>query len=236
MRPPTVRAAVAEREYSGDSVIDRIVPDWIAAVDTRENLIEVELFAQERESLGQAVEKRSNEFTTARACVRRALAQLGLPSLPVPRGERGEPIWPDGIVGSITHCAGYRGCALARADDATTIGIDAEPNAALPDGLLERVALSQELAWLGDSMCEGSDVHWDRLLFSAKEAVYKACFPLTKRWLGFDQVLVSVDQGGQAFSARLLIPGPTVSGQCLSALSGRWLVDDGLVLTAIAVS
>ena len=108
-------------------MIDRIVPEWIVAAETREDLIAVELFASEQDSLGEPVEKRRNEFITARACVRRALAQLDLPPSPVPNGERGQPVWPDGVVGSITHCAGYRACALAHADDATTIGIDAEP-------------------------------------------------------------------------------------------------------------
>jgi 4'-phosphopantetheinyl transferase EntD len=71
-------------------------------------------------------------------------------------------------------------------------------------------------------------VCWDRLLFCAKESVYKAWFPLTRQWLGFQQAEITI-MGNGAFEARLLVPGPSLTG-----FTGRWLVRDGLVLTAIA--
>ena len=83
-----------------------------------------------------------------RACAREALARLGVPAQPIPTGSRGEPLWPDGIVGSITHCDGYRACAVAAAADWLTIGVDAELDESLPDGLIGDIALPEERRWL----------------------------------------------------------------------------------------
>ena len=79
-------------------------------------------------------------------------------------------------------------------------------------------------------------MHWGRLLFSAKECVYKAWFPLAKRWLGFEDAVVAVNPSADTFSARLLVRGPLLADRQLTALSGRWLVRDGMILTTIAVA
>jgi 4'-phosphopantetheinyl transferase EntD len=78
-------------------------------------------------------------------------------------------------------------------------------------------------------------VHWDRLIFSAKESVYKAWFPLTRRWLDFDEAAITLDPSSGTFSARLLVPPPFVGGRSLTGFDGRFLVQDGLVLTAIVL-
>jgi 4'-phosphopantetheinyl transferase EntD len=215
-------------------VIEAILPATVVVEEARDDRPDV-LFAEEVAALGQAVEKRRREFTTARACARRALERLDLPAVSIPTGPRGEPQWPAGVAGSITHCDGYRACALAHAADVVTIGIDAEPDKALPDGVLGEIAGADERAWLGELGRAAPGVHWDRLLFSAKESVYKAWFPLARRWLGFEDAVVSVDPRKATFSARLLVPGPPFADGQLRELSGRWLACDGLVLTAIAL-
>jgi 4'-phosphopantetheinyl transferase EntD len=216
-------------------VIEAILPSTVIAVEARKDPADIVLFPAEEAAVGQAVEKRRREFTTARACVREAFAQLDLPPSAVTNGRAGEPRWPSGVVGSITHCDGYRACAIARSPDMLTIGIDAEPHAALPAGVLSDIAGTQELSWLGEQRRSVPGVHWDRLLFSAKESVYKAWFPLAKRWLGFEDAVVTVDTSTETFAARLLVSGPLLEGRRLTGFSGRWLVRDGLVLTAIAL-
>jgi len=216
-------------------MIEAILPSTVIAVEAREDPTDIVLFPAEETSVEQAVEKRRREFTTARACVREAFSQLGLPPSPVTNGARGEPRWPAGVVGSITHCEGYRACAIARSTDMTTIGIDAEPHAPLPAGVLSDIVGAQELSWLGDRRRDIPSVHWDRLLFSAKESVYKAWFPLAKRWLGFEDAIVTLDTSTETFVARLLVSGPLLGDKRLLGFSGRWLIRDGLVLTAIAL-
>ncbi len=219
-------------------MIEQILPDRAVVAETREELLDSELFPEEEASVGNAVEKRRHEFITARACARMALQRLGLPPQAIPNGERGEPRWPAGIVGSITHCEGYRACVLARASAVVTVGIDAEPNAPLPDGVLADIANPQERAWLAELSRATPSVHHDRVLFSAKESVYKAWFPLARRWLGFEDAVVRIDSHdstGGVFSAELLVEGPRLGDRPLTGFSGRWLLCDGLVLTAIAV-
>ncbi|HEY0717582.1 MAG TPA: 4'-phosphopantetheinyl transferase superfamily protein [Streptosporangiaceae bacterium] len=210
-------------------VIGEILPPAVAAAEAFGDDPDAEVFPGEHEAIANAVGKRRREFATARACARAALARLGLPPTPILRGERGAPQWPPGVVGSITHCAGYRACAVARRQDVVTVGVDAEPHGPLPDRVLTAVASDAEQTRLAELSVAVPDVHWDRLLFSAKESVYKAWYPLTGRWLGFDDAAVDFSESGQ-FSARILLADAPIDG-----FSGRWLVAGGLLVTAIAV-
>jgi 4'-phosphopantetheinyl transferase EntD len=216
-------------------VIEELLPATVVAEDTREELLDVELFAEELAALGQAVEKRRREFITARACARRALARLGVAPSAIANGERGQPLWPDGVLGSITHCAGYRACAVAREAQVVGVGIDAEPHAPLPEGVLAQIARAEERPRLARLAGAEPAVHWDRLLFCAKEAVYKVWFPLAACWLGFEDATLTLDPAGRAFQARLLKPWPSTAVALPEILEGRWLVREGLVLTAIAL-
>jgi 4'-phosphopantetheinyl transferase EntD len=219
-------------------VLKRLVPEPVATAETGQDRLEIELFSPELESLGLAVEKRRREFVTGRACARLALERLGAPVVAIPRGARGEPLWPAGVVGSITHCLGYRACAVAWSDAVVALGIDAEPNARLADGVLEKVAHGRELVSVGRRLPPaGGEIEVDlpRLLFSAKEAVYKAWFPLTGQWLGFEDVELSIDVVDATFRARLLVEGPVVNGGRLTEFAGRWAVEDGLICTAVAI-
>jgi 4'-phosphopantetheinyl transferase EntD len=217
-------------------VIADILPPEVAAEERFGDLAGCVLFPDEEAVIANAVERRRNEFTTARACARAALAKLGLPPAPIVPGLRGAPQWPPGVVGSITHCAGYRASAVARDRDVVTIGLDAEPHEQLPDGVLEAIASRRERARLGALAAARPGLFWDRMLFSAKESVYKAWFPLTRRWLNFEDASVDIDPVRKTFTARLLVDGPVVKGAVLTGFAGRWLVRDGLVITAIVIS
>lgn len=216
-------------------MVERILPASAKVAATRGDL-DVELYPEELAVVERAVEKRRREFTTARACAREALAQLGRPPGAILPGPRGEPLWPVGVVGSITHCEGYRACAAARVSELATIGVDAEPNQPLPEGLLGDIALPEERELLRELGRQASGISWDRLLFSIKESVYKAWYPLAERWLGFEDAVVSIDARDESFVARLLVPGPEFAGRELRSFRGRWLVDDGLVAAAIALT
>ncbi|MDP9841710.1 4'-phosphopantetheinyl transferase family protein [Streptosporangium lutulentum] len=216
-------------------MIESILPGCVVAADLFHDPLDATLFPEEEKVIEQAVEKRRREFTTARVCARAALGRLGLPATPVLPGLRGEPQWPKGVVGSITHCAGYRGAVLGTSSAVTAIGIDAEPNTPLANGVLEAVSLPEERTELRLLSAGHPQVSWDKMLFSAKESVYKAWFPLARRWLDFEDAVISFDPVAGAFSARLLVTGPKVDGRRLSVLSGRWLVDRGLIVTAIVI-
>lgn len=152
------------------------------------------------------------------------------------------PLWPDGIVGSLTHCDGYRAAALAREADVLSLGVDAEPHAPLPEGVGELVVRPSERERFagppaGEAGAAGA-IHWDRLLFSAKESVFKTWYPLTLTELDFDEADLTFHRegdragGGAAFgtfTARLLRTDPAVP----PVLDGKWRVEDGIVATAV---
>lgn len=219
---------------SRQGALEGILPASVCVATTPVDVPDVTLFPEEEAAVRSAVPKRRREFVVGRACARRALAALGRAPAAVPAGCRGEPRWPAGVVGSITHCRGYGACAVAEASAFAAIGIDAEPHAPLPDGVLGAIARADELSSLRTLAREAPEVHWDRLLFSAKESVFKACFPLARRGLGFDDALLSFDRNG-IFSARVAPTGPSGVRPALARLSGRWAVRDGLVVTAIAL-
>lgn len=195
---------------------------------------DAELFPQEEEAIAPAAPKRRREFTGVRACARVALARAGLPPSPIVPGPSRAPVWPPGVTGSMTHCDGYRGCAIGRTEAIAAIGIDAEPHDDLPDGVLPFVSSESERGRLAELRRADPGTCYERILFSAKESVFKAWFPATGQWLGFEQADLTIDPGGK-FTARLLVPGPVVGGRRLTAYHGRWLVSRGLILTAVIV-
>ena len=216
-------------------MIEKILPDVVASAEAFDDPPDAVLFPAEEAVISHAVEKRRREFRTVRHCARLALGELGIPPVAVLPGERREPLWPPGIVGSMTHCAGYRAAAVARGRDLLSIGIDAEPHEPLPADVLGAIALDEEQARLADLAAVERARCWDRILFCAKETVYKAWFPLTRRWLGFKDATITIDPVEGTFSARLLVTGPTIAGEPLTRFEGRWLTGAGLVLTAITV-
>jgi len=218
------------------TLLSTVVPGSVAAAEIYDDPPGLKPLPREEPLIARAVAKRRNEFITVRHCARVALAELGIPPAPILKGEKGEPCWPDGVVGSLTHCDGYRGAVVGRAEQVRSVGIDAEPHGPLPNGVLEAVSLPperRELAAMPDAL------HGDRILFCAKEATYKAWYPLTRRWLGFEdaRIMFDVEPDGTTgeFVSQILIDSTALSGPPLTALRGRWSVRDGLVLTAIVL-
>lgn len=253
------------RQPQRAGLIADLLPPAVAAVESAGHLPEpgLVLFPVEEAVMHTAGPRRRAEFAAGRLCARAALARLGVPAAPILPGPAGQPRWPAGVTGSITHCAGYRACAVARTTDVAAIGIDAEPDAALPAGLIDMVATGPERAWirrhaaarrgtgvagagLPDTGGPGAGprdaggpgagppaVCWDRLLFSAKEAACKLWYPLTGQWPGLRAAVIGLATTG-TFTVCLPGPGPGAGDRPATQLTGRWLASGGLIVTAIA--
>ncbi|WP_433680946.1 4'-phosphopantetheinyl transferase superfamily protein [Nocardia sp. CA-119907] len=178
---------------------------------------------------------RVREATNGRTAARRALQSVGIPETPILRGPKGEPLWPAGVVGAITHKEGYYAAVVADAAHIRSIGIDAEDNGPMSEGAMRIAARPEEQVWLAE-VGQRDGVHWDRVLFSAKESVYKAWYQLTGRSkIGFRDALLTFDIDAGTFHAQLLVDGTALSGPPVTQMSGRFVVRDDRILTAATV-
>jgi 4'-phosphopantetheinyl transferase EntD len=160
------------------------------------------LHALEEQTLGpRAVERRRVYFSLGRAAARDALAEFGIYGVAIGRGPSGEPLWPAGIVGAISHAGDLAIAIVGRQDDYAGLGIDVEQ---LSRGLTARAArlvcTPAEMVWANPE----ADTTRLTMLFSAKEAVFKALFPIEGVWLGFGDAELTWHPERCAFEARLL--------------------------------
>lgn len=209
------------RQAAAEAALARLFPPGVAVA-----LVGIgagELLPGEAAAVAGAVPARVAEFAAGRLAARRALAALGHPAVAIPAGPDRAPCWPEGLAGSIAHAQGVAVAAVRRG---APLGLDVEADAGLEPDLWPLICDPAELAALpaGD---RGRAV---RLVFAAKEAVYKAQYPLTGRLIGFDAVRVTLEEDG--FVARLRQGvGPLPEGH---RLRGRILRAGGLVLAGVA--
>lgn len=187
------------------------------------------LSPEERSVVSQAVDIRKAEFGDARWCAHRALEELNYAlGEPILRGERGMPLWPEGFTGSMTHTEGLRAAVAAPTTHVRSMGLDAEPAEPLPEHVLTMIARAGEMPQL-TRLQEAGVTCPDRLLFCAKEATYKTWFPMTRRWLDFDQAEIDLRLDGTLISYILARPTP------VPFITGRWIIREGYVIVATAV-
>ena len=213
-------------------MIDTIVPHGVSSAEAFGDLPDAVLFAKEAELISNAVENRQREFKSGRHLAHEALAELGIPPEPILSGPRGEPTWPSTIVGSITHCVGYRAAAVGERRTFMSLGIDAEPHQRLSQDVFSAIARPSELDHVETLMGILPHTCWDRLLFCAKEATFKTWYPLTRKGLEFEDVRIVIDSVERTFLAELLVSDPFLRSQGISAFSGRWALSTDLIVAA----
>jgi len=198
-------------------------------VATAEHDVDGILTDDESDAVAAALPARRAEFATGRVLGHRALDALGVRCGSIPVARSGAPVWPAGVVGSITHCVGLRACAVGRRDAHAGIGIDATPARPLPGGVLARIADlgSAPVAAGLDALRAAGIAAPDSVLFAAAEAVAKARTSAHDGWHGIDGAHVALHPDG-SFAVRAR-RGPAFTG------AGRWTVTGGLALAGIAL-
>lgn len=192
------------------------------------------LFPEEEAAVARAVEKRRQEFRAGRQCARRALAELGAPAGALPVMPSRAPRWPEGVVGSITHCAGLAAAAVAWSRDLSGLGLDAELAEPLKAPIVRLICTDAEIRWMAsESPPPGTD--WAKVIFSAKEAVYKCVWPVVGRWIGFLEVTIDLDPHMGRFTVQGADP-ESLAGVDLRGVRGAYRVSAGLVLTAAVLA
>jgi len=200
------------------------------------------LFPAEAACLGRMVASRAAEFAAGRLCARRAIASLGIADFAVLAAVDRKPVWPEGVVGSITHTDGICAAVVAPRSDFLGLGLDLEAAGRVTAPLAERICVPAELAWL-ESLPAATRPAGRALVFAAKEAFYKAQSPLTDEWLGFEALTVEVSglaaamaQGVvgefRATPTRAIALDRWVAGP----FSGRFRLDERYVAAALALN
>ncbi len=182
----------------------------------------------EAAQVARAVRKRRLEFAAGRHAAAAALARLGREPHAVLAGPDRAPIWPHGILGSISHSDTACIAVLARATGCASVAVDVEEDAPLPDDLIDTICTPEEQARLMNVPSQG---HRAKLIFSAKECAYKLQYPLTGATFGFDRIHIDADLDGGTF--RAIFRQTTGGFPAGSALAGRFAVSGGLIVTAM---
>lgn len=191
------------------------------------------LYPAEEAFVSHAVEQRRREFAIGRDCARMAMRTLGIAAQAIPAGIDRAPIWPDGMVGSISHCAGLCGAVVARrANGFRSLGLDIEPASPLDDDLMDAICTGQEIDWL-EALPACQSGLMARAIFSAKETVYKTQYPLSGQLIDFHAVSIRLDMAAASFAATFHVNASPFRVD--EQLQGRFAIDAGFIVTAMAL-
>lgn len=189
------------------------------------------LFEEEERQIARAVEKRRTEYRAARVLARRALRELGVGATPILNANDRAPIFPLGTVGTITHTRSLCLVAVARDRDFLALGADVEDATPLKTQLFDTILRPEELDALRALPPEQRGLQ-AKLIFSIKEAAYKAQYMLSRRYFGFSGMRIFL--GDETFEAEMMIDAPPFSSG--HRFRGRYRIGDGLVLSALAIA
>ena len=213
------------------TILGAILPAGVSIVE-QIGALSGQLMPEEKRDLGEVVDSRRREFAAGRTCARKAISQLGLSAAVIRRGPAREPIWPTGLCGSITHCRSYCAAAVALTAHVWSIGIDADVDEPISADVFRAVLAPGEREAMADLP---AGYNWDKLIFSAKESVYKMWFPITGQWLGFQDVKINIDPERKTFEVRFL-RHPSDIHWTNNVLLGRFRMWNHLVLTSVCLS
>jgi 4'-phosphopantetheinyl transferase EntD len=209
------------------TVLESLFPSPISCAWSDRPPSEIHLLPAEADAARNMRDKRLREFAHGRACARKALAALGFPECPVPIGEHRAPVWPHGIVGSISHTDDHAMAVAAQATDLKGLGIDLELKQPLDKTVLRMLCRPEEIARLRQPM---ADPVLSKILFSAKESVFKCIWPTVRRFVDFQELEIRLDLDTETFTA---IPGnENLPVELIKKIRGRYALTEKLIVTA----
>jgi 4'-phosphopantetheinyl transferase EntD len=195
------------------------------------------LYPDEARHLQKAVPKRAQEFAAGRLCARLLLSEFGIHNFAVEVGAHRQPLWPETLVGSITHTTGFCAAVAAPKKCLRSVGIDTEIAGSVKTELWRSICTPSESAWLR-ALPQSEQLAAATLIFSAKEAFYKSQFPLTQERLGFHDVSVVLPAWGEKRGAFRIVANCSIELQRSAALplQGQYLFHEQFITSAIALA
>jgi 4'-phosphopantetheinyl transferase EntD len=195
------------------------------------------LYPEEARYLQKAVRKRAEEFAAGRLCARLLLREFGIQKFAIEVGAHRQPLWPESLVGSITHTTGFCAAVAAPKECLRSVGIDTEITGSVKTELWRGICTPSETAWLR-TLPDSEQLAAATLMFSAKEAFYKSQFPLTQERLGFHDVSVELPAWGEKRGAFRIIANCSIELERSAALplQGQYLFHEQFITSAIALA
>lgn len=163
----------------------------VAAAGLRGDGDPQQLFPEERRGQERWAARRVSQYAAGRQCAHLALSQLGVQPQPLLAQPDRRPAWPPGVVGSISHCAGFCCAVVALQDAVRSVGVDAEVAGTVDESLWPRILSAEERTWLEQRPAADRRL-WATIFFSAKEAFYKCQYPVRGHWLEFHDARMRV--------------------------------------------
>lgn len=216
-------------------MIGTLLPPEAIAVEATGDMWSAALLPEEEAFIERAVQKRRREFTAGRSCARLALARLGIEGFALRAAEDRSPIWPPGVVGSITHSGTYCAVAVARAGRIASLGIDAESAEPLKPPLRRFVCTEREQRAHEALPAAPGGTDWAKLTFSAKEAFYKCYYPLARHFLDFKDVELDLRPDEGTFHARIIAESAPSAGG-VRGFGGSFATDGEYVFTSAVLT
>ncbi|GHG93628.1 4'-phosphopantetheinyl transferase family protein [Pseudodonghicola xiamenensis] len=232
----TAPARRSEPPPSALNLARGLFPVGVALAETDPRAPQPSPWPEERAGLTRPQPGRLREFAAGRAAARHAMARLGEPARPILHGSDRAPVWPAGLVGSISHCSTTCLAAVAKAGSFAALGLDLEEATLLPFDLIPAICTDAEAERLAP-LPETQQGLMAKLIFSAKECAYKAQYPASRQVFGFQTLELDFNAEMPLvcgkFTVRFLHAVPPFT--TASHLSGNYVISGGLIITAIAL-
>ena len=217
--------------YSEPELLRDILPEGVHSTFSSALAADASLLGTELEMSRKMAEKRYNEFIHGRHCAREVLQQLGYPAAEIGKGESREPLWPDGVVGTISHTQHFAAAAVSMQTHYLGIGVDMESATPLEEKLFKAICRDEELKKFND---DGLNTEMAgkraKLLFSIKESIYKCLWPSIRHFIDFTEIHVQLNESDGSYSATPYTD--KLSKEFLQRLRGRYKQHEGLILTS----
>ncbi len=231
MKPgATLQAILHDAEGVGTTRargLEGLFPPSVVWIEADEGSWTTPLLPEEEAYARRYGEERRREFRAGRTCAREALRRLGFAEYPLLPGPRRAPLWPPGVVGTITHCRGFCAAAVARREKIVGLGLDAERAHSVGPALARLVCTRRERWWIEQTPAP-SEGDWLTLCFTVKEAVYKSVAPDLALPFRLRGIHVELDVPTRSFEAGV----DTAPHRRLCVVRGRYALSPLYVLAA----
>ena len=210
--------------------VKRIAPEVQVAV-AEDWMWSQEAYPEEETYITRAVDKRKREFRAGRHAAHAALEALRISDFPIKVGDHRQPLWPSGIIGSISHTEGFCACVATEKGDILSLGIDVEPLEAVDAASLPLICTRRELQAI-EGARDKTSIPLCKLIFSAKECVHKVYHPLNGHTLDFLDAEITFDLEAKTFTAKINNPEKNAKFP-IKQLHGHFDADGNYLFTLI---